>query len=119
MDDERIWTFETGLWTGDTEHYRQSIDDACLMVLPTSPFIMVGNAAIEAVSKTPRWTQINLSQRKVSRPQDGLIVVAYFAEASIGEDEKYTAYCTSTYRRRGHDNWTVIQHQQTPPLATN
>jgi hypothetical protein len=119
MDDDRVWEFETSLWTGNPEHYRQSIDDACLMVLPTSPFIMVGNAGVEAVSNTSRWTQIDLSQRKVSRPQDGLIVVAYFAEASFDEVEKYDAHCTSTYRRRGHDDWTVVQHQPTPFLAAS
>jgi NAD(P)H-flavin reductase len=37
MDDERVWSFEKGLWTGDANHYQELIDDECLMVLPEPP----------------------------------------------------------------------------------
>jgi hypothetical protein len=53
----------------------------------------------------------------VTRPQEGLICVAYKVEASSGDGPGYTAYCTSVYRRLGHDDWKVVQHQQTPPLT--
>jgi hypothetical protein len=52
----------------------------------------------------------------VSRPEEGLIVIAYEARASRG-DEHYRAFCTSTYRRRGHEDWEVVQHQQTLGLT--
>lgn len=81
MDDHRIWAFEEGLWTGNATHYREAIDDECLMVLPAAPFVMTGGQAIEAVSKTPRWSKIDLSERQIMRPQEGLIVVAYKAVA--------------------------------------
>ncbi len=118
MNDTRVWEFEEGLWTGDAEHYRELVDPECLMVLPEPPFVMAGNQAIAAVSETPRWTRVVLSDRQVMRPQEGLIVVGYKAEAHRGEDKGYKAYCTSTYRRLEHDVWRVVQHQQTlPPLA--
>src|SRR3954470_22765204 len=60
MDDGRIWRFEESLWTGDAEHYRASIDDQCLMVLPQPPFVMSGQQAIEAVAHTPRWSKVDL-----------------------------------------------------------
>ena len=123
MDDARIWTFEESLWTADPQHYAESIDEACLMVLPTPPYVFTGGQAIDAVSNTPRWEQVSFSDRQVSRPQEGLIVIAYKAEASRGE-ERYTAHCTSTYRHlpdahgeRTEERWQVVQHQQTPPLA--
>jgi hypothetical protein len=116
MNDERVWDFEANLWTGDAQNYRQSIDDACLMVLPTGSYIFDGDAAINAVSQTPRWTHIEIIDRQIARPQDGLIVVAYSAKASRGDAETYSAHCTSTYRRLEHDVWKVVQHQQTPPL---
>lgn len=119
MNDERVWDFETSLWTGDASHYRQSVDETCLMVLPTGPFIFTGSAAIEAVAQTPRWTKIDITERQIARPQDGTIVVAYFASVSRGDGEAYSAHCTSTYRRLGHDNWKVVQHQQTPPLIAS
>jgi hypothetical protein len=33
------------------------------------------------------------------------------------DDETYEAHCTSTYRRLSHEEWRVVQHQQTPRLA--
>lgn len=118
MDDTRVWTFEESLWTANAEHYRASIDEQILMVLPTPPFVMNGEQAIEAVIATPRWSHVELSDRHVARPQEGLIVVAYHARAEREGHTSYEAHCTSTYRRLSHEEWRVVQHQQTPPLAT-
>lgn len=117
MDDNRVWAFEEGLWTGDAAHYQELIDDECLMVLPADPFVMTGNQSVKAVSDTPRWSSVDISDRQISRPEDGLIVVAYKVEAHRDKADVYVAYCTSTYRRVAHENWRVIQHQQTPPLS--
>ncbi len=117
MDDQRVWAFEESLWTADAEHYRRSIDPECLMVLPSPPYVMSGEQSVEAVIHTPRWSKVVLSDRKVARPQEGLIVVAYKANAEKEGAAPYEAYCTSTYRRLGHEEWRVVQHQQTPPLT--
>ncbi len=117
MDDDRVWSFEESLWTADAEHYRESIDDECLMVLPTPPFVMSGAQVIEAVASTPRWSSVELTERQVARPQEGLIVVAYRARAEK-DGEGYEAHCTSTYRWLAHEVWKVVQHQQTPPLTS-
>ena len=116
MDDERVWAFEESLWAADGEHYQHSVDDEVVMVLPSEPFVLHGEAAKQAVIDTPRWSEVDLSRRTVSRPQEGLIVVAYHAKVAR-EGETYEAWCTSTYRRLAHERWTVVQHQQTPPLA--
>ena len=117
MDDERVWAFERDLWTGGEDVYRRSIDESCLMALPEPPFILSGSEAIAAVTDTPRWSQVDFSEAQVSRPQEGMIVIAYKAHASLG-DRKYEAWCTSTYRRLGDEEWRVIQHQQAvQPLA--
>jgi len=120
VEDDRIWAFEESLWTADAEHYRESIDDACLMVLPAPPYVMSGEQSIEAVIDTPRWSRVELSERQVARPQEGLIVIAYKARAERDGTAPYEAYCTSTYRRLAHEEWRVVQHQQTlPPGASN
>lgn len=119
MDDGRVWEFEARLWTADAAHYREAIDDACLMVLPAPPYVMSGAQAIDAVSQTPRWSRVELTERQVARPEPGLIVVAYHARAERDGSSGYEARCTSTYRRLGHDDWRVVQHQQTPPLAAH
>lgn len=116
MEDDRVWAFEESLWTGDAQHYRESIDPACLMVVPMPPYVLEGEAAVQAVSDTPRWERVTLDDRRVVRPQEGLIVVGYTARAERG-GEGYVAHCTSTYRRLAHDEWRVVQHQQTPPLV--
>ncbi len=116
MDDQRVWAFEESLWTADADRYRSSIDEQCLMVLPKPPFAMSGRQAVDAVAATPRWDRVELSERRVARPQEGMIVVAYKARAGMDGGEVYEAHCTSTYRRLAHDEWRVVQHQQTPPM---
>jgi hypothetical protein len=115
MDDQRVWAFEESLWTADAEHYQRSIDDQCLMVLPTPPFVLTGQQAIDAVKSTPRWSEVEFSQQRISRPQVGLIVSAYEVHASKSSGESFEAYCTTTYRRLAHEDWRVVQHQQMVP----
>lgn len=119
MDDTRVWSFEESLWTGDAEHYRALIDAECLMVLPAPPYILSGGQAVKAVSDTPRWSKIEITERQIARPQEGIIVIAYYAQAERDGVAPYQAHCTSTYRRLAHDEWRVIQHQQTPPLVSS
>ena len=119
MEDSRVWTFEESLWTGDADNYRKLIDDECVMVLPELPYVFTGKQAIEAVVNTPRWSKVTFSAQQVMRPQEGLIVIAYKAAASReGSSGDYEASCTTTMRRLGHDEWRVVQHQQTPPMAS-
>lgn len=89
-----------------------------LLQLPAPPFILTGQQAIDAVAATPRWSRIELSERQVARPQEGIIVIAYKARGEREGVPSYEAHCTSTYRRLAHEEWRVIQHQQTPPLVS-
>lgn len=117
MEDTRIWSFEESLWTGDADVYRELVDDECVMVPPAQPFVYKAEAAIEAVSNTPRWSNVEFRDQQVMRPQEGLITIAYKATAHR-DGEDYVAYCTTTMRRLEHDVWRVVQHQQTlPPVA--
>lgn len=119
MDDIRIWEFEESLWTGDAAHYHALIDDECVMVLPEQPFVLTGAQAIEAVADTPRWSSVTFSEQQIMRPQEGLIAIAYKAEARREGADGYTAYCTTTMRRLEHEEWRVVQHQQTPALKAS
>lgn len=116
MEDSRIWAFEESLWIEGRETYEAKIDAECLMVLPQPPYVYTGRQAIDAVSDTPRWETVEFSDRQLMRPQEGLIVIAYHAKASRG-GEAYEAHCTTTMRRQAHEEWTVVQHQQLPPLV--
>ena len=119
MDDDRVRKFETELWLGGGDVYRERVAADCQMVVPAQPFLLSGAEAVEAVEKTPRWSAVDFSDLRISRPEEGLIVLSYKADASRGE-ERYQAYCSSTYRRIAHEDWKVVQHQQTlPPLAAS
>jgi hypothetical protein len=120
MDDARVWSFERDLWIGDAALYEKAIDKECLMVVPAPPFVLIGQQAIEAVKATPRWSEVELTDGRIARPEEGLIVVAYRSRAAKEGGSAYEAHCTSTYRRVGHEHWLVVQHQQTPaPLQAN
>lgn len=73
--------------------------------------MFAGPAAIEAVKHTPDWDEVSFSDQQVMRPEEGMIVVGYRVRAAKGE-RRFTAACTSVYRRRAHDDWTVVQHAQ-------
>ena len=117
MDDNRVWAFEESLWTGDADQYATLIDAESVMVLPQPPFVLGGEQAIAAVSDTPRWTSVAFSEKRIVRPQEGLIAIAYLAEAQRDGATGYVAYCTTTMRRVEHEVWRVVQHQQTPRTA--
>ena len=116
MDDTRLWSFEESLWTEGPDNYRDKVDAEVVMVLPRPPFVLRGTEAIDAVADTPVWDSAELSERTVSRPQEGLIVIGYHVHAQRG-DEAYEAHCTSVIRRLEHEVWRVVQHQQTPVLT--
>jgi hypothetical protein len=119
MDDDRIWSFEQSLWTEGPDNYREKCDDQILMVLPHPPYVFAGEQAIEAVANTPVWDRAELTERQVSRPQEGLIVIAYRVRAEKEGHQGYEAHCTSVLRWLEHEVWRVVQHQQTPPLAAS
>ena len=114
MEDASIWEMEAKLWCGGAEVYETPIDDNVVMALPQDPFVYSRDAAIAAVMNTPGWEDIEFSGQQVVRPQEGLIAIAYRAEARCGK-ERYVAYCTSTMRRVEHDVWRVVQHSQVVP----
>lgn len=116
MDDTRLWTFEQSLWTEGADNYREKVDAEVVMVLPNPPYIFDGEAAIAAVVETPVWDSADLTERQVSRPQEGLIVIGYHVRAERAE-EVYEAHCTSVIRRLEHEVWRVVQHQQSPVLS--
>lgn len=120
MNDDRIWNFEKSLWTAENEEYRHKIARDGILVVPDEPFVVAGHKAADMMADTPRWDSVEFSETKVARPdgpKGGLIVIAYKAQAKRGE-QAYEAYCTSTLLREGEDDWVVVQHQQTPPLAS-
>ena len=111
MDDDRTWRFEESLWRASEDRYHEQVDPDCVMALSHPPYLFSGKDAVEAVSGTPEWDSVTFSDRKVSRPEEGLIVVGYSITAEKGAT-RFTAACTSVYRRKAHEDWSVVQHSQ-------
>jgi hypothetical protein len=111
MDDTRVWNFEESLWRASEGRYHERVDPECVMALSHAPYLFHGEAAVEAVTGTPEWDEVAFSKRHISRPQEGLIVVGYEVKAQKG-DTTFTAACTSVYRQKAHEDWTVVQHAQ-------
>jgi hypothetical protein len=119
MDDDRLWGFEQSLWLEGEDNYREKVDRQVQMVLPAPPYVYSGEEAIAAVSSTPIWDRAELTERRVSRPQEGLIAIAYHVRAEKEGAAGYEAHCTSVIRRIEHEVWRVVQHQQLPLLAAS
>jgi hypothetical protein len=113
MDDHRVWNFEESLWRASDERYHERVDPECIMALSFAPHLFAGSDAVKAVSGTPEWDEVSFSDRSISRPEEGLIVVGYRVDAEKA-GSRFSAACTSVYRRKGHEDWTVVQHAQLP-----
>lgn len=111
MDDDRVWSFEESLWRASDERYHERVDPECIMALSHAPHLCRGEDAVNAVSGTPEWDQVSFHDQSISRPEEGMIVVGYKVRAEKGET-RFAAACTSVYRRRGHEDWSVVQHAQ-------
>ncbi|RST31754.1 DUF4440 domain-containing protein [Sphingomonas ginkgonis] len=116
MEDARIWSMEEKLWRGGADVYDELVDENVVMALPAEPHVFSRERAKEAVKSTPHWDEVRFSDQRVERPEEGLIVIGYRVEAS-GGGQSYEAFCTSTIRRLGHEDWKVIQHSQLVPLT--
>ena len=119
MDDDRLWGFEQSLWIEGPDNYREKVDEAVGMALPRPPYLFVGGDAIETVVETPVWERAELTERQVTRPQEGLIVIGYRVQATREGHAGYEAHCTSVIRRLEHEVWRVVQHSQLPLLAAS
>lgn len=111
MDDDRVWRFEESLWRASQDRYHEQVDPECVMALSRAPHLFSGKDAVNAVSGTPEWDRVTFSDKTVSRPEEGLIVVGYCIKAEKGE-KRFRAACTSVYRRKAHEDWSVVQHSQ-------
>jgi hypothetical protein len=113
MTDDEAWRAEERFWTGGTEHHREALDPECVMAFPFPAGIIAGAGIAESLAGAPRWSSVEMAERRVSRSAADLLVLAYKARGVRDGAAPYEAYCTSTYRRDG-DRWRLVQHQQTP-----
>jgi hypothetical protein len=110
--------------------YDRKVSDDVVMALPHDPWCLDGPQAREAVKATPRWERAEFLDKRVERPQEGLIVIAYRVKASLGERQYHAcapARCAgwntrsgtwcSTSRPRWASRWQTRTRTDIRPLA--
>ncbi|MCA1491710.1 DUF4440 domain-containing protein [Sinorhizobium alkalisoli] len=112
MDDDEAWELERRLWLEGAGAYQSLVADECLMAFQPVG-ILAGSEIVRALDGASRWQDVTMTERRIARPTEAIIVLAYRAQGRRDVDSPYTAHCTSTYAQIGAE-WRLVQHQQTP-----
>jgi hypothetical protein len=108
-----IYELERGFWTEGAEFYRAHADDSCLVVFPGMVRLLSNAELAETVTSGPRWQDLEIEPKGMTRPVPGIVVIAYEASAQRGDERRYRAAISSGYVDRG-GLWKLAWHQQTP-----
>jgi hypothetical protein len=107
------WSLEQALWTGGVETYERTLAPRALTVVPAERGLLDRAATMDASRSAPRWSRVEMLERRDMRPRADIIVLAYRAEATREDGDAYRAWCSSVYMRE-RDGWRLALHQQTP-----
>lgn len=114
MTDEDAWRVEESLWTGLPSEFADRVSAHCLMAFADPVDVISGTEAAEGLNALERWATVEMTAKQLTRPGEGLVILAYRAEGQRDLAPAYRAYCTSTYHRSDGGRWLLVQHQQTP-----
>lgn len=107
------WSLEQALWTGGVETYERTLAPRALTVVPAERGLLDRAATMDAIRSAPRWSRVEMLERRDMRPRADIIVLAYRAEGTREDGDAYRAWCSSVYVRE-RDGWRLALHQQTP-----
>lgn len=112
-EDADIWPLEQSLWLGGAETYETALAPECVMIFPEPTGVLDRASVIAALMGAPRWRSVEMTGRRVSRPNPTTVILVYRAEAVRDAGPAYAALCSSAYVRR-EGAWRIVMHQQTP-----
>lgn len=112
FSDDDIWNLEKRFWLDGEPAYRKHMAESAVMLFPEPVGILVGEAILASLAEAPRWSSIDLHERKLVRAGDAMLVTAYRAEAKR-DAQSYRAICSSSYAIID-GAWKIVHHQQTP-----
>lgn len=114
MHDDELWDLEEGFWRGDAPFYEEHLAPDALMVFPAPTGILERDDTVASIREAPRWENVRLTKKHVTRPHVHTAILAYEAQADQADvDSAYRAVCSSTYVKTP-DGWRLALHQQTP-----
>lgn len=112
ISNDDIWTLEERFWLDGEPAYREHMIDGAVMLFPEPAGMMQGEAILASLAEAPRWSRVKITDRRLVRANDSMILVAYRAEASR-DKHGYIALCASSYADV-EGEWKIVHHQQTP-----
>ena len=108
-----LWTLEADLWTGGVDSFAAAVAPDTAMVFPQPTGILSGERLIASLEGVPRWSEVDMSERRSIEIGPGAWLLIYRAEARREGQGTYSALCSSVYRRNGAGA-RIVHHQQTP-----
>lgn len=109
---------ERRLWIETGEAYRELAHEDAVMIMPIENGIMARGTAIERLSETPYWDEVEFKGVSYTEVVEDVIHMSYEAKAK-NPDREFRALCSSVWITGGGAP-RIIHHQQTPlPAAAD
>ena len=114
--ESELFAIEEGFWLAGEAHFREHLDEKCLLVFPQTGEMhgAFAREVIAATAATPgRWRDLEISNRHLLRPADGIAMITYRADVTRWDGERYAALIGSVYVQRP-GGWKLVSHQHSP-----
>jgi hypothetical protein len=116
--EQDLVALERQFWTGDTNFYRQHLDEKCLTVFQEQAGVFSKEDVAQQASNPKRWRVQQIQPKGFLQPTDDTAIVTCEVYAKRATGEPYHTLTSSGYIRR-HGEWKMTFHQQTPLESAN
>lgn len=116
--EQDLVALERQFWTGDTNFYRQHLDEKCLTVFEDMAGVFSKEDVAQQAKNPKRWQVQQIQPKGFLQPTDDTAIVTCEVYAKRGTGEPYHTLTSSGYIRR-HGEWKMTFHQQTPLESAN
>ena len=118
MLEQDLVALERQFWTGDTNFYRQHLDEKCLTVFQEQAGVFSREDVAQQASNPKRWRVQQIQPKGFLQPTDDTAIVTCEVYAKRETGEAHHTLTSSGYIRR-HGEWKMTFHQQTPLESAN
>lgn len=111
--EESLWDMEQKFWLEGAGFLARHLTDDCLLLLPPPAGVLSREAAIALWTETPPWAGVRFGGRRVMRPNDRVVLLAYNASAHRRKELATHRVLASTLYVNRDGDWRIAFHQQT------
>ncbi len=116
--EQDLVALERQFWTGDTNFYRQHLDEKCLTVFQEQAGVFSKEDVAQQAANPKRWRVQQIQPKGFIQPTDDTAIVTCEVYAKRETGESHHTLTSSGYIRR-HGEWKMTFHQQTPLESAN